>query len=141
MVEIALCPVTVGRESEARRLAEALDAARSGQSRTVVVTGDAGLGKTRLAGDLRRVAGELDVATMWGGCAEAELSLPYLPFLEAIGNHLAQADLTALRPRVAANRELAFALFVNHVHLDKAADTSRVGKTLGRLCEVIYTND
>lgn len=41
----------------------------------------------------------------------------------------------------AANRELAFALFVNHVHLDKAADTSRVGKTLGRLAEVIYTND
>lgn len=41
----------------------------------------------------------------------------------------------------AANRELAFALFVNHVHLDKAADTARVGKTLGRLCEVIYAND
>jgi D-alanyl-D-alanine carboxypeptidase/D-alanyl-D-alanine-endopeptidase (penicillin-binding protein 4) len=41
----------------------------------------------------------------------------------------------------AANRELAFALFVNHVHLEKAADTTRVGKTLGRLCEVIYTNE
>ncbi|MBS0264667.1 MAG: D-alanyl-D-alanine carboxypeptidase/D-alanyl-D-alanine-endopeptidase [Planctomycetes bacterium] len=41
----------------------------------------------------------------------------------------------------ATNRELAFALFVNNVHLDKAADTGRVGKTLGRLCEVIHANE
>jgi len=38
----------------------------------------------------------------------------------------------------ASNRNLAIALFVNNVHLEKAADTSRVGKTLGKLCEVIY---
>jgi D-alanyl-D-alanine carboxypeptidase/D-alanyl-D-alanine-endopeptidase (penicillin-binding protein 4) len=39
----------------------------------------------------------------------------------------------------ASNRKLAIALFVNNVHLEKAADTARVGKTLGRLCEVIYS--
>jgi D-alanyl-D-alanine carboxypeptidase/D-alanyl-D-alanine-endopeptidase (penicillin-binding protein 4) len=38
----------------------------------------------------------------------------------------------------ASNRNLAIALFVNNVHLEKSADTARVGKTLGRLCEVIY---
>jgi len=38
----------------------------------------------------------------------------------------------------ATNRNLAIALFVNNVHLEKSADTARVGKTLGRLCEVIY---
>jgi tetratricopeptide (TPR) repeat protein len=106
---MALCPVTVGREGETERLAAALGAARDGESRTVVVTGDAGLGKTRLASDVRRAATELGMATMWGGCSEAELSLPYLPFLEAIGNHLAQADLPALRRQLAANhRELAW---------------------------------
>lgn len=41
----------------------------------------------------------------------------------------------------ASNRNLAIALFVNNVHLEKAADTARVGKTLGRLCEVIYKNE
>src|SRR5258708_10150772 len=106
---MALCPVTVGREGETERLAAALGAARDGESRTVVVTGDAGLGKTRLASDARRAAAELGMATMWGGCSEAELSLPYLPFLEAIGNHLAQADLPALRRQLAANhRQLAW---------------------------------
>jgi serine-type D-Ala-D-Ala carboxypeptidase/endopeptidase (penicillin-binding protein 4) len=36
------------------------------------------------------------------------------------------------------NRELAFALFVNNAPLEKADETSRVGKTLGKLAEVIY---
>src|SRR5215510_10482604 len=98
---MALCPVTVGREAEMRRLVGALEAAHGGDSRTIVVTGDAGLGKTRMAVDVRRAAGERGTATMWGGCSEAELTLPYLPFLEAIGNHLAQADLDALRPQLA----------------------------------------
>ena len=41
----------------------------------------------------------------------------------------------------AKNRELAFALFVNNVHLEKPADTARAGKTLGKLCEVIYREE
>ena len=40
-----------------------------------------------------------------------------------------------------SKRELAFAIFVNNVHLDKAGDTARAGKTLGRLCEVIYSHE
>ncbi|HLJ09587.1 MAG TPA: D-alanyl-D-alanine carboxypeptidase/D-alanyl-D-alanine-endopeptidase [Planctomycetaceae bacterium] len=38
-------------------------------------------------------------------------------------------------------RGLAFALFVNNVHLEKAGDTGRVGKTLGKLSEVIYQSE
>jgi predicted ATPase len=106
---MALCPVTVGRDSEMERLVAALDAADDGDSRTVVLTGDAGLGKTRMSVDVRRVAAERGMATMWGGCSEAELSLPYLPFLEAIGNYLAQSDLTSLRRQLASgHRELAW---------------------------------
>jgi D-alanyl-D-alanine carboxypeptidase/D-alanyl-D-alanine-endopeptidase (penicillin-binding protein 4) len=35
-------------------------------------------------------------------------------------------------------RRLAFAMFVNNTHIDKASETAREGKTLGRLCEIIY---
>jgi len=38
----------------------------------------------------------------------------------------------------AAGRRLALAMFVNNTHLDKTSETIREGKTLGRLCEVIY---
>ena len=108
-IQTALCPVTVGREQEMRRLTDAIRTVRAGESRVVVLAGDAGLGKTRLAADLRRAAVEAGLATMWGGCSEAELSLPYLPFLEAVGNHLSQANLPAIRRQLTANhRELAW---------------------------------
>jgi D-alanyl-D-alanine carboxypeptidase/D-alanyl-D-alanine-endopeptidase (penicillin-binding protein 4) len=38
----------------------------------------------------------------------------------------------------ARGRKLAFAIFINHAHLEKSGDTDRVGKTLGRLCEVLH---
>ena len=34
---------------------------------------------------------------LWGSCSEAELSLPYLPFVEAIGNHLGEHDVAVVR--------------------------------------------
>lgn len=39
----------------------------------------------------------------------------------------------------ASGRELAFAAFINHAHIEKSTDTARAGKTLGRLCEIIYS--
>src|SRR4029077_5025938 len=45
---------------------------------------------------------------MSGACSEAELSLPYLPFLEAIGNRLTTENMDELRQRLgAAADELA----------------------------------
>ena len=38
----------------------------------------------------------------------------------------------------ASGRELAFAAFINHAHIDKSSDTARAGRTLGRLCEFIH---
>src|SRR5713226_1368981 len=75
----------------------------------VIVGGEAGMGKTRLVNAVAMRARRLGCVVLSGGCSEAELSLPYLPFLEAIGNHLAAADLAALRERIgSAADELAY---------------------------------
>jgi class 3 adenylate cyclase len=48
------------------------------------------------------------MTVLWGGCSEADLSLPYLPFLEAIGNYLATSDLARVREQLGpVRRELA----------------------------------
>jgi D-alanyl-D-alanine carboxypeptidase/D-alanyl-D-alanine-endopeptidase (penicillin-binding protein 4) len=41
----------------------------------------------------------------------------------------------------AQDRKLAFAFFVNNTHLQKATDTVREGKALGKLAEIVYRNE
>jgi class 3 adenylate cyclase len=95
-----LCPTLVGRDSELSRLEDALLAALRGDGGVVIVGGEAGTGKTRLVSELEARARTLGCAVVSGACSEAELSLPYLPFLEAIGNHLGTEDLERLRERL-----------------------------------------
>lgn len=100
MSERTLCPILVGREAEFSALEDALLGAARGEGTVAVLAGDAGMGKTRLATELRRRASKIGCAVLWGGCSEADLALPYLPLLEAIGNHLATADTAQLRERL-----------------------------------------
>jgi class 3 adenylate cyclase len=103
-----LSPILIGRERELSILEDALLGANRGQGQVVVLSGDAGMGKTRLSTELQRRAQQLGMTALWGGCSEAELTLPYLPFLEAIGNYLASADLAEIRRRLGPiRRELA----------------------------------
>jgi len=107
-VERALCPVLIGREPELNTLEDALLSANRGDGQIVLLAGEAGLGKTRLATEVQRRALKIGMTVLWGGCSEADLSLPYLPFLEAIGNYLATSDLAAVREQLGpVRRELA----------------------------------
>jgi len=96
----AVSQVMVGREEELTRLEDALLAACRGAGSVMIVAGDAGLGKSRLAGEVMQRADRIGAEVMEGSCSEAELALPYLPFLEAIGNHLEATDLGRLRERL-----------------------------------------
>ncbi|HEX2679973.1 MAG TPA: AAA family ATPase, partial [Candidatus Dormibacteraeota bacterium] len=103
-----LSPTMVGRDEELSTLEDALLSALRGDGGVVIVGGEAGMGKTRLVNALAMRARRLGCAVILGACSEAELALPYLPFLEAIGNYLASADVAALRERLgAAAEELA----------------------------------
>src|SRR5918994_6028725 len=108
MAQTALCSVLVRRDDQLATLEDALLEARRGRGRLVVLAGEAGIGKTRLADELTHQARRLGSAVLWGGCSEAELSLPYLPFVEAIGNYLAQEDASELAARLGpTSRELS----------------------------------
>ncbi|MFI5292241.1 MAG: AAA family ATPase, partial [Candidatus Limnocylindrales bacterium] len=100
MIEQALCPTVVGREREADRLEDALLDALRGDGRLVLLAGEAGLGKTRLARQLSERAERLGAVALWGGCSEAEFALPFLPFVEALGNHLSAVGAAAIVERL-----------------------------------------
>jgi len=86
----------VGRERELGRLREAW--ARG--SGTVLVAGEAGIGKTRLAAELAGWVRRAGGTVLYGRCDEG-LAVPYQPFVEALG--LPEApDRLALFAAVAA---------------------------------------
>ena len=63
--------VFVGRDADfGVVVGQLLDAVESGEPRTVLLSGEAGVGKTRLAQELGRFTGELPGArVLWGRCA------------------------------------------------------------------------
>jgi AAA ATPase domain len=78
-------PVLVGRDAEVAQLRSVLRRAAAGQSATVVVAGEAGVGKTRLVAELLRYAGELGAVPLSGGCLDVgEGVLAYAPMMEAL---------------------------------------------------------
>jgi class 3 adenylate cyclase len=99
----------VGRDEQLFALEDALLAAHRGESQLIALGAEAGMGKTRLASELAKRAQRLNWTVLWGACSEAELPIPYLPLVEALGNYLSSTqDLTALTDQLGgARRELA----------------------------------
>jgi DNA-binding CsgD family transcriptional regulator/tetratricopeptide (TPR) repeat protein len=77
--------VFVGRAGELDELGRALDAAREGTGTTVLVSGEAGIGKTRLTGELTRRAGDAGFEVLLGRAIDlVGTELPFHPFAEAL---------------------------------------------------------
>jgi class 3 adenylate cyclase len=104
----AVCRILVGREDELSTLEDALLAACRGEGSVVVLAGDAGMGKSRLCSELAERAERIGATVMEGSCSEADIALPYLPFLEALGNYLATGESARVRDRLGVHaRELS----------------------------------
>lgn len=75
----------VGRVHELRELEHALDSADAGVGGTVLITGEAGIGKTRLASEVAARADERGFEVLLGRSIDlVGTELPYQPFLEAL---------------------------------------------------------
>ncbi|MBC6461796.1 helix-turn-helix transcriptional regulator [Actinomadura sp. HBU206391] len=101
----------IGRATELGLLVRALDKAASGQAGVVLVSGDAGVGKTRLVGELAEVARSRGHTVLIGQCAELGESMPYLPLADALWGasrapETASFLLEALRARPVLSRLL-----------------------------------
>jgi predicted ATPase len=68
---------TLGRESETRALAEALDRVASGASAIVLIEGEAGIGKTRLLQDALGDARARGMQVIAGRAEELERTRPF----------------------------------------------------------------
>ncbi|QDN60309.1 MULTISPECIES: helix-turn-helix transcriptional regulator [unclassified Streptomyces] len=94
----------IGRDDELARLTGVLDRARAGTPRAVVLSGDAGVGKTRVLTEAAAHATRTGMTVLTGHCVDlGDVGLPYLPFTEILGVLGADerfADALAAHPAV-----------------------------------------
>ncbi|EWM16697.1 LuxR family transcriptional regulator [Kutzneria sp. 744] len=88
----------VARSAEITRLRAALARADQGQAGAVLVSGDAGVGKTRLLTDLAATAEQAGALVLIGRCVGSGAGLPYLPFADVL------AQLRGDRPEALHSR-------------------------------------
>ena len=98
----------VGRSRELGLGREALDALRAGRGGVLVVSGDAGIGKTRLLDELRELAERDGSSWLEGRCVSYGESLPYWPFRDLLRGEWIGAGVEEpeLRVRVGLRRRL-----------------------------------
>jgi tetratricopeptide (TPR) repeat protein len=78
----------VGRERELEQLRAAVDEAVSQRGRIVFVTGDPGVGKTRLVSETDTYAGLRGASVLWGTCYEGEGAPAYWPWVQVIRSYV-----------------------------------------------------
>jgi tetratricopeptide (TPR) repeat protein len=74
----------VGREAEMEQLTAGLDEARVGRGRLFLVSGEPGIGKSRLAEELAARAREGGFRVLWGRCWEEGGAPAYWPWVQCI---------------------------------------------------------
>ncbi len=82
--ELSKAELFVGRERELSLLDRALDVAISGSGSMVTITGEPGIGKTRIAEVLAESAARRGVATLWGRCSEDSGAPSYWPWVQLL---------------------------------------------------------
>src|SRR5947209_3173914 len=92
----------VGRQRELNLIWNHYHAASNGNTHVVLVSGEPGIGKTRLLDEVGALATKDGAIVLYGGASESEGMPPYLPFLEAFGRHIQMTPLDQLRTQVAA---------------------------------------
>jgi hypothetical protein len=101
-------PLLVGREREQVMLREHLDRMLAGQGGTILIGGEAGIGKTTLVDDLTIEAEEQGCLVLWGHAYDLSVTPPYGPWLEIFRQYRpVSAGLPPLPPFIGNADELA----------------------------------
>jgi predicted ATPase len=92
--EPVVCPRQIGRDDQLAALRQAAAGVATGSGQTVLVAGEAGIGKSRLVREFAERQGHDGWVVQQGNCFERDRLLPFAPFLDAL-----HASLTNLPER------------------------------------------
>ena len=97
VVETAPAFAFAGRKAELEMLVSAWKEVSAGDRRLVLISGEPGIGKTRLVTEAVRIAHDQGGTILWGRC-DPELGAPFEPFVEALRRYTSSVSAQRLRP-------------------------------------------
>lgn len=74
----------IGRDAELQQVHRVMDAARSGRGQVLLISGEAGIGKSRLVSEAFFHWGKDGVRALVGHCYEQDQKLPYAPLIDLL---------------------------------------------------------
>ncbi|HMB22422.1 MAG TPA: AAA family ATPase, partial [Anaerolineales bacterium] len=89
--------ILIGRDHELKTLEKALHAAGGGIGCCILLTGEAGIGKSRLIEELRHKATSEKFTILQGDCFEQTLSFPYAPWIDALRASITSLNATEIK--------------------------------------------
>ena len=92
--------VFVGREHELAALTAGLDDALAGRGALFLVSGEPGIGKSRLADELATRARAREARVLWGRCWEAGGAPAYWPWVQSLRSYIRDLDEAELRSQL-----------------------------------------
>jgi len=95
IVQSMLCPILIGRNAQLAALTRLLDQACTGHGQIALVSGEAGIGKSRLVAELKSLATKQGFTVWQGNCFEPDRVLPYAPWLDLFRSVQGQDALPA----------------------------------------------
>lgn len=101
-----LCPVLIGRSQDLATLRFLVERAKSGQGQVALLSGEAGVGKSRLVAEVKAEALAHDFWLFQGSCFPTDQAIPYAPLLDLLRSHFshraAARSETSIKPMVQA---------------------------------------
>jgi len=79
-----ICPILVGRSSHLATLQLLIERAKQGEGHVALISGEAGIGKSRLVAEAKAYAQAQGFLLLQGNCFPTDLTYPYAPLLDLI---------------------------------------------------------
>src|SRR5207302_2098115 len=83
-----VCPILIGRTLDLALLHLLVDRAKSGQGHVALLSGEAGIGKSRLVAEVKTYASSHDFLLVQGSCFPTDHAIPYAPLLDLLRSFL-----------------------------------------------------
>jgi len=99
----------IGRDEEFTLCKQAVDQLAMGKGGTLLITGEAGFGKSRLAEELKEYAGSRNITWLEGKCVSYSRSINYWVFVDALKNYFdigSKDDATEIESKIRKKKKL-----------------------------------